>query len=160
MRARRQSLVVALAVGAGVFALACVAAPPDGSIGLLVGELLLAGLVAGAVGVAVDRWNQARIVDLRHHDLFEGLRGASSTAPAAGQPVDPATEVDLTVPAAAPAPSGQHQLFGNCSCADCVAGRPAPVDLRADAVHRDAGRSVVDLRTGSTRPRRGRLGQR
>ncbi len=144
---------VACAVGVALLV------PAQGRPTVVVAEVVVSLVLGAAVAVTVERWNRTRIVDLRHHDLLEGLR--HGVLPDA----TPVATVDLRHGSRTATPTQEHRLFGLCECADCAAGRPEVADEAATAPlvspGRDAsGRRVIDLRTGSARQGRARLGTR
>ena len=133
--------------------------PAQGRPPVVVAELVVSLVLGAAVAVTAERWNRARIVDLRHHDLLEGLR--HTVLPGETQ----VASVDLRRGSRSVPPPSEHRLFGMCDCEHCAAGQPQVAD---DAVtgasatpRRDApGRRVIDLRAGAARQGRARLGDR
>lgn len=157
-RARRRAFAafaatVSTVLGVLVLVMAKPATPATVLVAVLVA--LLAGVAAAVV---TDRWTRSRFVDLRHHDLLEGLRRG----------VVPDV-VDLTTPNAqdphpsdihdeGPAPT--HQLFGDCDCAACRDGLSGTATPNVGRPRPAPARQVIDLRSGARRAGRVRLGQR
>jgi len=133
--------------------------PAQGRSAVVVVELVVSLVLGAAVAVTAERWNRARIVDLRHHDLLEGLR--HTVLP----DESPVASIDLRRRSRSVTPPSEHRLFGLCDCEHCAAGRPEVADgavtASAAVPGRDhGGRRVIDLRTGAARQGRARLGAR
>ena len=104
-------------------------APPTGSATGLGAVLGTAVVLAALLSFAVERWNRSRIVDLRHNDLAESFR--YGLIPRETELPEGSVRKELRTRRTESGPALQHQLFGQCDCAECVSGvHPATVDLR------------------------------
>lgn len=158
-RARRRSAAAFVLVAGAVGGLFLVAVPGSTERSSLLPVALFA-MGAGALSAVVtERWSRSQFVDLRHHDLLEGLR--RGPAPDVVDLTDGPTVASARTHAQDTG-AGTHRLFGECACPDCADGR-TPVQgasSEGGATSVRSARQVVDLRSGAGRAGRVRLGQR